>query len=38
MPQMAEWRMCIACWIPKATNALSSVYANGILERASLTL
>jgi len=23
MPQMAEWRMCIACWIPKATNALS---------------
>ena len=24
-PQMAIWRMCIACWIPKATNT-HSVY------------
>jgi len=22
-PQMTVWRMCIACWIPKATNTLS---------------
>jgi len=22
-PQMTIWRMCIACWIPKSTNALS---------------
>jgi len=22
-PQMAVWHMCIACWIPKATNTHS---------------
>jgi hypothetical protein len=25
MPQMTIWRMCIACWIPKATNENVSI-------------
>ena len=25
-PQMAKWRMCIACWIPKATNTHYNIY------------
>ena len=25
-PQMAIWRICIACWIPKATNTHNMSY------------